>query len=140
MPYSGASSPVPFNSNKFHHFIEVPIGEFSIETFHQGLSLFAGQVFIPDFLGSLIGSPANAKLDKGGVVMKVIYLVINTVVFAVGHLCSKEAGLKSCVLNRVLVCLLVYPSHIVAQIVYLDVLFWELIGLQEQKIHQINQA
>jgi hypothetical protein len=121
---------IRFPVGKYHDSFYVSIREFTIKPLFQGLAFFPGQVIVHYFLRCALGRPANAKLDKGGVVMKVIYLVINTVVFAVGHLCSKEAGLKSCILNRVVVCLLVYPSHIVvAQIVYLDAFFCELLGL-----------
>src|SRR5450755_2435706 len=107
-----------FNIQVFHDLVKITIRKFTVEFFYQCLTFFTGHMLVPDFLGSVIGSSADAKLDECSVIMKVINFIINAIVFAIGALCAERAGLKPSVLDGIIVYFLWCPFQIIPEIVH----------------------
>src|SRR6266404_9740524 len=102
------------------YFLQVTFWILTVESPDYRVPLFAGQVFIPDLLRGVIRCPTKSELDMRGVVVKIIDLVVNAVVLAVGAFGPKRPGLKSGVLHGIIVRFLRRPFEVVAKIMNLD--------------------
>ena len=89
-------------------------GELAIVLFAQGDGFLAGDLAVADLLRGVVGAAADAVLDVGGVVEKVVDFVVDGVVFRVGARRALGAGHKAAVLDRVVVRPLRVPALVVA--------------------------
>ena len=93
-----------------------------VEPFDQCDSLLPRNVAGTDFLSGVIGGSPNAKFYSGGVVVKIVDAIINTVVLGVRSGGSFGGSLESTIFHRVVVTGLRVPLQIIAEIVDLTAL------------------
>src|ERR1700759_3748357 len=124
----------------FHDLIKIAVGELSIEFLDQGLSFFPGDMMVPDLLGGVIGSPADAEFYKSSIIMQVVDLIVDTVILTVRTLRPEWPRLEACIFRGIIVYLLRRPSQIITQVMYLYVGPLQLIGRRRQEGHQVGHA
>src|SRR2546425_2191493 len=100
--------------------ISKPFRPFAIKPLHEGNALFAGHVTRSNFLGCIVGSSSNTKLDVCGPVVEVVDSVVDAVVLAVGTWRAFGRHLESAMLDGVVITTLGMPLQVVTQIVHLD--------------------
>ena len=73
-------------------------------------ALVAGNVTVPYFLGGVIGGSPDTKFNVRGVVVKIVYFVVNTVVLTIGAGSPFRGDLKATMLSSIVVRTLRMPG------------------------------
>lgn len=73
-----------------HYLMKAILRKFTVKLANKPYTVFSGQMPIPNLLGRIIGRAANPKLNEGGVVVKPIDLIVETVVLAVRPFSGSE--------------------------------------------------
>ena len=109
-----------------------PVGVFAVELFAERLALVEGDLTVADLLRGVVGCAADAVLDVGCVIEKIVDLVVDRVVFRIRPLRALGRGAEAPVLDRVIVRPLRVPLFVIAEIPHLDVVFLKVRGLGRQ--------
>src|SRR5262245_46051898 len=90
--------PVRFHLEVIHELLKVSLWKFTVELIDQRNALLACKVTVANLLRGVVRSAAQTELAVGRIVMKVVDLVVDAVVFAVGTFAAERPRLKADVL------------------------------------------
>ena len=99
-------------------FLREPLWKFTIVAAHQRHAFRALDIARADFLRRVVSCAANAELDEGGVVVKVIDAVIDRIVLRVGARRALRRSLKAAVFDGIIVARLRMPLQLISEIVH----------------------
>ena len=129
---------LPVDGEVLHDLLFKAVGVLAVKFLAQRLRLVQRDLLVTDLLRRIVGGAADAVLDVGGVVEKVVDFIVDGVVFGVGALRALRRGAEPAVLHRVVVGPLRVPLLVVAQIPHLNVVFLQIGGLAGQVDGQIG--
>ncbi len=85
-----------------HDLAEIAPGVFTVELLGQGYALLPGQMLVADFLGGVVGGPAEAEFDVSGVVVQIVDLSSMNYIWSMCPRCGR-GGPETGVLHGIVV-------------------------------------